>query len=241
MHDDLQTGVEAIDDLDGAAPPLFRHVMTAGDDEAAEADATALADTLAACRRRVAVREAAELIALGSAADAGSGRVSLGAAGGELLDGARCPVAVAPRGFAARARHGIGRIDVGIDGSREAAAALTLAGRLARAHGARVRLVAIAELDFDLGGTPRGVDPGELDRLARHLGQASDGLAGVEVATELREGLADQVLVGLSREADLLLLGTRAAFGDSDRVALGGVAARVLRTVASPTMIVPGP
>lgn len=221
--------------------PIFRRVMSDGDDATAVEDAAALAALLAARARTVTVRVVAELIALGSAADGAAGRVALDPPGRMLLDGARCPVALAPRGFGAAGGHRLARIDVGIDGGREAAEALALAARLARAHAARVRMVAVAELDFDLGGAPRRVDPGERERLARHLEHAADDLAGVDFEADLREGLADQVLVGLAREADLLVLGSRAAYAGAGRVSLGRVAERVIQGSPSPTLVVPAP
>ncbi len=133
------------------------------------------------------------------------------------------------------------RIDVGIDGSREAAAALITAADLARRLGARLRLVAVAELRFDLAGHPRPSDPAELDRLGRHLAHAVDDLAGLSVETELREGLPDQIIQGLARESDLLILGSRAAYGEAGRTSLGSVATRVIRGAPCPVLVAPAP
>lgn len=241
MHDDLQPDLDALEELEGATPPLFHLVLTAGEDETARRDAVALAAGLAERGRAVTRRDEAELVVIGSAAGGAPGRVSLDPASRVLLEGAGCPVAVAPRGFAATTDRELRRVDVGIDGGREATAALTLAAHVARAHDARLRLVAVAELDFDLGGAPRKVDPRELARLARHLEQASDGLPGVRVETDLREGLADQILVGLAKQADLLVLGSRTVYGGAGRVALGAVVTRVLQASPCPTLIAPAP
>ena len=241
MHDDLDVGIESLDELEGVAPPIFRRVLTAGNDAMALRDATALAAELAGRGQKVTLRDAADLIAIGSAEDGPSGRLQLGPAGRSLLEGARCPVAVAPRDFAAEGSHEIRRIDVGIDGSRESGEALALAVRIARAHDARLRLIAVAEPAFDLGGSPRPADPRELERLARHLEHATDGMPGLWIEADLREGLAGQVLVGLTGEADLLVLGSRAAYGDRGHVSLGEVATHVLRSAACPTLLAPTP
>jgi nucleotide-binding universal stress UspA family protein len=137
--------------------------------------------------------------------------------------------------------HGVRRIDVGIDGSRGAGAALLTAARLARSLDARLRIVAVAEARFDLTGSPRGSDQAELERLERHLAQAAEGLSDIAVETELREGSADQIIQGLARESDLLVLGSRAAYGDAGRTSLGSIATRVMLGSPIPTLIVPAP
>jgi nucleotide-binding universal stress UspA family protein len=132
------------------------------------------------------------------------------------------------------------RIDVGFDGSREAAAALVTAVRLARSLEARLRLVAVAERRFDLSGRLlRG--PGELERLERHLAQAAVDLDGLGIETELREGSPDEVIRALARESDLLVLGSRASYGAAGHTSLGTVAARVMERSPIPTLIVPTP
>jgi len=138
------------------------------------------------------------------------------------------------RAAAARLR----RIAVGIDGGRGAAAALQAAARLALAHAARLSLIAVAELGL---GTPGRAHPDELRRLSRRLVAASEALAGIEVESELREGVPDRILVDLSRAADLLVLGSRAGYGDAGRVVLGDVSGRVLRDAPCPVLIVPAP
>jgi nucleotide-binding universal stress UspA family protein len=241
MHDDLLPCGDALDEVAGATPPLFRHSLVAGEDEAARLDAAHLEEELAGRGETVTDDGSADLIVTGSAAAGRPGRVSLGPAGRDLLEGAACPVAVAPRGFAGVEHPEIRRIDVGIDGSRESGAALTLAVRIARAKSARLRLVAVAELGFELGGAPRGTDPREVERLARHLEHAADGLAGTWVESVLREGLADQILCGLAAEADLLVLGSRAGYADGGHASLGSVAERVLRAAPCPVAIAPAP
>jgi nucleotide-binding universal stress UspA family protein len=136
---------------------------------------------------------------------------------------------------------GVQRIDVGIDGGREAAAALSTAVGLARSLGARLRLVAVAELRFDLAGDPRPSDPAELDRLDRHLAHAVAGLSGLVVETELREGLPDQIIQGLARESDLLILGSRAAYGEAGRTSLGSTSTKVMRGASCPVIVAPAP
>jgi nucleotide-binding universal stress UspA family protein len=241
MHDDFQAGLEALEGFEGATSPLFSHFYIAGDAADPRRDATALAATLAVGAEAITAPERADLIVTGSALDGAPGRVTLEPSAMRELDGARAAVAAAPRGLAARDDYAVRRIDVGIDGSREAAAALTAAVRLALAHGAGLRLIGVAPLDFGLDGTARGADPRELERLARHLELDAGRLAGLPVEAELREGLVDQILLGLAREADLLVLGSRATYGGAGEVALGDIGKRILNAAPCPTLVVPAP
>ncbi len=242
MHDDFEPGLDAVDQLDSATPLLFSHFYVAGD-AAGEPrrDAIALAAVLAEDSEAVTVPGRADLIVTGSAPDGTLGRVTLETSALRSLEGTRAAVAVAPRGLAERDDYEVRRIDAGIDGSREAAMALATAVRLALAHSARLRLVAVAQIDFSLAGTARDADPRELERLARRLEQATDRLAGLAVEAELREGITDQIILGLAREADLLVLGSRASYGASGQVALGDGGRRILRGSPCPTLVVPAP
>lgn len=241
MPDCLRPESDPLEYLDGTTPPVFRLVLTDGVDEIARRDAIALAGELVARGEAVTSSEAAEMIVLGSPPAAAPGRVSLDEGGRRMLEGAHCPVALAPRGFAGLDTHELGRIDVGIDGSREAAAAFTLAARIARAHDARLRAIAVAEPTFELNGTPRPLDPRERERLARHLDHAADGLPGIWIGTELQEGLPDQILRGFARDADLLVLGSRSSYGGEGRVSLGDTGERILRASPAPVLLVPAP
>lgn len=242
MHDQFESGLEAVDALDGATPLLFSHFFVAGETTGGpRRDAAALAAALCPRGQAVTVAERAELIVTGSAPDGAPGRVTLQPSALRSLEGARAPVAVAPRGLAERDDYAVRRIDVGIDGSREASEALAVAVRLALACGAHLRLVGVAQIAFDLDGTSREADPREVERLARHLEQAADHLTALSVEAELREGLADQILVGLAREAELLVLGSRATYGGAGEVAIGDVGKRILRGAPCPVVVVPAP
>ena len=240
MHDDFEPALDALESLDGAAPRQFARVFIAGSDRGeTRRDALALASALAERAEEVTSPERADLIVVGSAPDGLAGQVTLGLAERPLVEGSACPAAVAPRGFAHAARRGVRRIAVGLEGGRGSLAALEAAHRLARAHDARLYLIGVAEIELH-DDLPHA-DPRELTRLSRRLSLASEGLAGVEADTELREGIPDRVLIDLAAEADLLVLGSRTTYGGAGQVAIGEVSAHVLRGARCPTMIVPAP
>jgi nucleotide-binding universal stress UspA family protein len=64
--------------------------------------------------------------------------------------------------------------------------------------------------------------------------------AKVQVATQLECGLPRDVLVGLSKDADLIVMGTRGRTGLRHLV-LGSVAERVVRMAKCPVTVVPAP
>jgi nucleotide-binding universal stress UspA family protein len=107
---------------------------------------------------------AAELPALavaGSAERAPHGRVQLGTTTERLLDGAPCPLAIAPRGWAGRP---LGEIAVAVLPSAEGRAALRAGAGLARAADVPLTVVMV------LGDSP---DEAEAEELVREL--AADG------------------------------------------------------------------
>ena len=165
-----------------------------------------------------------------------------------VLDHAPCPVAVAPDGFAAR-EAGTGalrRVAVAYDGGDEAGHALAAAAELARAAGARVRLVTVVNSAAVGMYPPLDVSSYEqLAELARREAQgrlaaavAEADLDGVEVETAVLDGDVDVALVEDSREDDLLFAGSR-GHGPFRRVLLGSVSRHLLRESACPVVIVP--
>jgi nucleotide-binding universal stress UspA family protein len=86
----------------------------------------------------IAERDDANLIVVGSPHRSGTDRILGGDVAAGTLHAAPCAVAVAPAGFADRARA-LRTVGVGFDGSRESRAALELARRVAGAAGATVQ------------------------------------------------------------------------------------------------------
>lgn len=145
------------------------------------------------------------------------------------------------------------RILVPVDGSPTARVGLAHALKLARATGARLKLLYVVdELMFVTSIQEYAAYSEELARLLREGGAqvlakalADAREAGVEAETELAEGgtgrVADAILDEARRwNADLLVLGTHGRRG-LRRLALGSDAEEVVRRAAVPVLLVKEP
>jgi nucleotide-binding universal stress UspA family protein len=116
-------------------------------DERIAAEPLALAGTSPArALHRVAERERAGLVVVGSTSRGPIGRVLAGDDTRATVRGAGCPVAVAPRGFAPPERGRSPRIGAVGDGIPATGAAVDLATALARGAEARLEIADAAEL-----------------------------------------------------------------------------------------------
>lgn len=202
----------------------------------------------AAVLREAAERDGAELLAIGSTHRAGFGRVVPGTTASRLLGAAACPVAVAPRSFAAeRGEDGLAHplrvIEVGYDASPESVAALEFAARLATAAAATVRVVAVAgatPADVQATGGPAGAyavsAPFDL--------QASLHDAVADLPEEARalaiydRGTAATVLVERATQGvDVIVVGSR-GHGRVGTALLGSTSKAVLEAARCPTIVV---
>ncbi len=151
-----------------------------------------------------------ELIVLGASSHKGSSAFWLGSTPRTVVHGARCPVVVV-RGRAGAARPA--RIVVGTDGSDQATDAVRWAAGEADLHG--VPLLVVHAWDYPYDVTPRsGPQARELIELeANLLLRSAVGMAqrssAAEVSGELIEGTPRAGLLGVAREGDLLVLGSR--------------------------------
>ena len=188
--------------------------------------------------------EHAALIVIGSTHRGAIGRVVPGTIAERLLSGAACPVAVAPAGYAESERPPeLSLVGVAFDGSDESRLALDGAAALARAAGARLRVITVHQrIAFGALTSPGGVSLESVnERLERemssHLDEAvaalGDGVEGVFVS-----GDAAEVLAAQSTELDLLVAGSR-GYGPIGAVLLGGTTHRLLSAAACPLIVVP--
>jgi len=149
------------------------------------------------------------------------------------------------------------RIVVGVDGSAASAAALRWACREASLRGAEVHAVHVREAkcrtiasyavpayastvedteDDDIDAMWRSVLPDQIPGVpCVHGGQAVND--GVEVRTEVTEGLAARVLLDRCAGADMLVLGTSADVPGAARSA-GPVIRALLRRAPCPVVVI---
>jgi nucleotide-binding universal stress UspA family protein len=185
----------------------------------------------------------ARLIVLGATHRGRGVRRLLEGTSQQVLEGAPCPVAVAPEGFA-RQHPGLPRqIAVGYDRSPESRRALELAAALARATGARLRLVRAVDVTFAVAPPLDAAAYQEMARAVREgaregLDDALEGLRDLRAEGAVLEGDAGEVLVEDSAASDLLVVGSRGR-GPLRRVLLGSTSSRVLHDAACPVVIVP--
>jgi nucleotide-binding universal stress UspA family protein len=139
------------------------------------------------------------------------------------------------------------RIVVGVDGSPESAAALRWACREAALRGAEVHAVHVREAKCHSLANYAG--PASADSGSEDVGEADIarlwGLVvpdrtpcpGVEVRTEVADGLAARVLLDRCAEADMLVLGTAGDVGGAPRSA-GPVIRACLRRASCPVVVI---
>jgi nucleotide-binding universal stress UspA family protein len=149
----------------------------------------------------------------------------------QILHGARCAVAVAPDPLARRPE--LARIGVGIEPTAESAVALDTACELARATGARLVLLAIADDRMPAwSGDALGGAYGESihavldDRIAAArelLAERRGHCEGIVIEGDVIVGNPAGELVLASEDLDLLVLGSR-RWGPVKRLALGSTA-----------------
>lgn len=201
---------------------------------------------------RIAGQRDAVMVVLGSTHRGALGRVVPGTVADRLLAGGRCPVAVAPRGFASSTVR-LSRFGVAFDGSPEARVALAEAARLALAAGASLDLLAVvnpampAELPWAAQGyaalavSPR-ITRQQVDHMWSCAGKAVQDLVPDEVRATIHvvEGLPTEVLLQRSKQLGLLLVGSR-GYGPLGRVLMGSVSTTLVRECTCPVIVTPRP
>lgn len=201
----------------------------------------------AAGLHRVLAKEHPALVVAGSPTRAALGHVGLGTTTERLLDGAPCPVAIAPRGWTERP---LGAIAVAMLPSPEGRAALDLAAALAHAAAVPLRLVMVLSDSPDADETVELAKELTSEALVTEstgasavLGPALTSAAHVrapliEADADVYVGDPTDTLVRASARAGLLVLGSR-AYGTGAEVHAGGVARSVLASARCPVIVVP--
>jgi nucleotide-binding universal stress UspA family protein len=194
---------------------------------------------------KLAGERGAALIVVGSTHRGPVGRVLRGSVGDNLLNGAPCAVAVAPRGYAREPERRLLRVGAAFDGGEESRAALATAIGLAGRLRARLSVVAVAEpAPVGYGTTVAVLTAGDWDAFEVEAKQQilDEALASVPddmpVEGRMRRGPAAPELVEASEELDLLVLGSR-GYGPVRRTLLGSTAAAVIDEAHCPVLVLP--
>jgi nucleotide-binding universal stress UspA family protein len=234
---------------------MFKSVIAGVDGGAAGPDALALAELLAEPGVRVipvtvpatqapadglhdaAVKHDADLVVVGSSSRGLIGRVLAGDDVKATLRSAPCAVAVAPHGFADEPRT-IAEVGVGYDGGSHARAALDVAKAIAARTGAKVRALGVAMPPQGLVD-PVGISAVEAIKARYEQMQRLIAELEPEISGQAVDGIAHHRLAELSREVDLLVVGSsrRGAIG---RVLLGSTSEQLSSEASCPLLVVPG-
>ena len=139
----------------------------------------------------------------------------------------------------------MGGIVVGVDGSEQSLEALRWAAAEATLRGVRLHVVGTFTTPIMSTGYEVAVpDPSDLQSASETMLAAavdsvreSGDLDGVDVATEVLEGHAGERLIALSREADLIVVGSR-GHGGFLGLLLGSVTTYVVNHAHCPVVVV---
>jgi nucleotide-binding universal stress UspA family protein len=191
----------------------------------------------------------AGLLVIGSASHGKIGRLLPGSTATRLLHGAPCPLAIVPHGW--HPGEGLTTIGVAYVDSPEGRSALHGAVALARAGGAKLRVLSAgkphgfhdtqgggdamtpATTYGDIGSTIRAAT----ERAVAAATRAENG-AGVEIEPDVSVGDPADFLIGASAHVDLLVCGSR-GYGPARSVLLGGVTRRVTAEAHCPVIVLP--
>ena len=185
------------------------------------------------------------LVVVGSTTRGAIRRVLPGNIAHELLSGAACPVAIAPRGYAEHDARPLATVGVAFDGSAEAQQALAGARELARRAGATLHIITVVEpLAFaavPVSAMEPAASGGRL--LEDELRTVHDDAVGesrdlVETQSVLARGEPADVLLEQSRQLDLLVAGSR-GYGPLGAVLLGSTTRELMHGAGCPVLIVP--
>jgi nucleotide-binding universal stress UspA family protein len=190
---------------------------------------------------RIARREHADLIVLGSSRRGPRGLLLGGQVAVGVIQRAGSGVALAPKGYGGEPQHRM-RVLVAFDGSPEATAALRVARELAAGPDDRLHVLFAVEPPATFGVTATDRFDGAEVTLRRQaacrerLAAAIAAEGGCRATSEVVIGLPGEVLANASREADLLVMGSRAC-DTARRLRLGSTSARLLDTAACPLLV----
>ena len=190
-----------------------------------------------------ATRLAADVIVVGGSGGGLIGGLTLGSVVNELLHSAPVPVALAPRGFRHSAVAKIREITAAVGTRPGAEQLLDTAVALSKAADVPLRLASLVALDEIRGGRAADdeVRRHALDHAAKTLDAARAALpAEFPVSAVAVDGVSVESAVNLLEwhDGDLILVGS-SRLGQPRRIFLGTTAAKMLRVLQVPMVVVP--
>lgn len=184
----------------------------------------------------------AALIVVGAARGGLLGRLSIGSVANELLHSSDVPVAIAPVGSRSIGEgHGISRVTAAVGTRSGSDALLASAVALAGAASAPLRLVSLVTLDL----------PGSVDtRLANRTGaahaeevlEAARAALPADVSASASVAAGDSIAEAMGEldwESDEIVVVGSSRLAQQGRLFLGATAAKVLRELSVPLIVVP--
>ena len=190
-----------------------------------------------------------ELLVVGSSRRGPEGHVRIGKRTRQLLCHFECALAVAPRGLHTNPQRSLRRIGVGYDGSPESESALALAVSIAAGAAADLHVQAVVDdrVPVFARSALSGVVEVEWDEaISTEMDEirARAVAAGERVGAQLDVGVARgrpaDVLLELSEDLDLLVIGSR-SWGPGARLLLGSTGEAIMHDAACAVMAVPRP
>jgi nucleotide-binding universal stress UspA family protein len=184
--------------------------------------------------RQLAARHRVDLLVVGSCHRGAPGRLSLGDDTRATLNGAPCPVAIAPSGYQL---HELTDIGIGYDASPESHEALGAARELAARHGSTIRALSVVSLQSIPYGEPIPVGwpkfaNGLVDDELKHSAQ-NEGVIG-----DATPGQPTKELAEFANEVDLLIVGSR-GYGPLGRLLNGSTSHYLVRHACCPLLVLP--
>jgi nucleotide-binding universal stress UspA family protein len=197
---------------------------------------------------RVVVREHRDLLVVGSSRRGPEGRVRIGKRTRQLLSDGRCALAVAPRGLSDSTERRLARVGVGYEGGPESLAALSLAGSIAVAAGAKLLVRGVVDDRLPVvGWTKSGRERmlamwNELLAPAvKSLRENAEGAAkatGADAEVQVVRGNPADALAELCEHVDLLVIGSR-RWGAAARALLGSTGETLMHDASCAILVVP--
>lgn len=191
-----------------------------------------------------AARIEADLIVVGGGGGGLAGSYSLGSVVNELLHSSPVPVVVAPRGTRQSSTERVREVTCAIGERAGADLLLDTAVRFSRAADTPLRLVSLVALD-PVFGTLRSDDEAVRERAMAHAQQTLDAAKsklpeGFPVTSTIVEGATVEDAVGKLqwRDGDMIMVGS-SRLSVPRRLFLGSTAAKMLRVLDVPMMVVP--